>query len=90
MTARWRRIAKGYQPYVLPDLTTTRVRSWMEDEFSCKCPQKVYDHYRPKRLGYASEAKLLLRDVVLGLKGEDMGPVKRDLDHITERAMDQK
>jgi len=88
MTSRWRRIAKGYQPYVLPDLTTTRVRSWLEDEFSCKCPQKVYNYYRPKRLGYAREAKELLRDVIMGVREKELGhPVKRDLDYLTDRAI---
>jgi len=88
-TSRWRRRAKGYQPYVLPDLTKTRVKSWLEDDFSCKCPQKVYEYYKPKRLGYASEAKLLLRDVIMGLKSEDMGPVKSDLDYMTEDRADK-
>ena len=87
--SRWRRIAKGYQPYVLPDLTTTRVKSWLEDTFSCKCRQDVYDYYRPKRLGYALEAKQLLRKTVMGVRDLDkeMGPVKRDLDYLTDRAI---
>jgi hypothetical protein len=86
--SRWSRIAKGYQPYVLPDLSTTRVKSWLEDDFSCKCPQDVYDYYKPKREGYASQAKALLRDTIMGVREKEMKPVKNDLDYLTERASD--
>ena len=85
--SRWARISKGYQPYVLPDLSTTRVKSWLEDTFSCKCPQETYDYYKPKREGYAFEAKELLRDVVMGIREKEMGPVKKDLDYLTDRAI---
>lgn len=88
--SRWKRIAKGYQPYVLPDLSTTRVRSWLEDEFSCKCPQVTYDYYKPKREGYAHQAKELLRDVIMKVKDVDSEVVAKDLNYLAQRASERQ
>ena len=76
-TSKWARIAKGYHPYYLPDLTKKRVKPWLEDSYSCKLPQDVYDYYQPIRRSYAVRAKRLLRKALA--KTQEDKKEKKDL-----------
>lgn len=56
-THPWRRLAKPYEQYVLPDQKKTRVKSYKPLEFNCKLPTDFFKWYKPKRDKYAKMAK---------------------------------
>ncbi len=58
---KFARIARGYRPYRSPDLKKHGVNKILEDEFSCKFPDKFYSWYKPTRAYYANQAKIAIR-----------------------------
>jgi hypothetical protein len=57
----YRRFARrgiGYKPWKSPDLKRGGVNKVLDDEFSCKMPDRLYEWYKPIRLSYAKKAKL--------------------------------
>jgi hypothetical protein len=59
---RWRRMAKGYQHYLLPDLHKTRVKPLFVDNFTCRMPTDFYAWYKPFRNQYANLAQRLMEE----------------------------
>ena len=58
----WRRVAKGYRHFVLPDLRRTRVHLLFKDFFSCRLPDRFFKWYKPLRDTYAELAKKLMEE----------------------------
>jgi hypothetical protein len=55
---KFARTAKGYKAWDSPDLKRGGVNTYLEDDYSCKLEQSLYDEYLPIRKKYAREAKL--------------------------------
>ena len=55
---KFARTAKGYKKWDSPDLKRGGVNVIIEDDYSCKLEQSLYDEYYPIRLKYAREAKM--------------------------------
>jgi len=55
---KFARTAKGYKSWDSPDLKRGGVNTILEDDYSCKLSQELYDEYMPIRLEYARKAKM--------------------------------
>lgn len=57
-SVRFGRMAKLYNPFIAPDLKKTGVsKPRIQDEFSCRLDDDLYEYYKPRREHYATEVK---------------------------------
>lgn len=75
---RYARLAKGYDPWITPDLAKLRVNRALKDRFDCRMPDIVYKYYQPTRAAYTME----FEDHILHEALEDQG---KDEDTKTRR-----
>jgi hypothetical protein len=75
---KFARVAKGYKSWDSPDLKRGGVNTVLEDQYSCKLPQELYDEYLPVRQKYAREAKLaIVRNLNRRREIEELEELKR-------------
>lgn len=75
---KFARKAKGYQKWESPDLKRDGVNTKIDDLFSCKMEQDLYDWYKPIRDDYARQAKQAI------LKNLRRQQRKRDLEELKQ------
>jgi len=61
-STRWRRLAKGYRHWIMPDLKKTRVKPLFHDIYTCRMPNAFYKWYKPLRDTYAKMAQRLMEE----------------------------
>lgn len=63
---KFKRKAIGYKPWFSPDLKKHGVNKILEDDFSCKIRDDLYEVYKPMREGYNVDVKQNMMDELTG------------------------
>jgi len=71
---RFRRIARGYRWWRLPDMKKQGVKPLFEDRFSCKLPDDIYEEYMKMRSEYADYAVLMMKKELEILQKDGLTP----------------
>jgi len=88
---RYSRRALTYTPWRAPDLKKTGVsKPWIQDDYSCRLPDELYEYYKPKREYYAGLVKERMWSAMNDKVNQEKvkaNRLKEDLDKLNTRVI---